>query len=283
MESPELVLCPLTLRRDLFECSPDQYRELLDIAVKHGYGAVNVGLIDTGTAEAEGISLDAFLAEFEKRGLRTPVVDAISGWGQGQPEADIESQAKPVLDVAERAGAETVVAISMEPTIPSVDVAAKGFAHVCALAADRGLKACIEFFPWGGIPDIATAWEVVQVAEADVGGLVLDTWHWGRAPNGPDYDTVAKIPGDRFHIIQIDDAGPEAEEDMMRETLRARRLPGDGVVDIVGVLRAVRETGAKPLFAPEVFSKELFELGPDEMARQVAEATRRVLVEAGFA
>ena len=69
----------------------------------------------------------------------------------------------------------------------------------------------------------------------------------------------------------------------MQETLHARRLPGDGVVDIVGVLRALREIGASPLFAPEVFSQELFAQGVDEMAGQVAEATRRVLAEAGYA
>ncbi|MDG2303206.1 MAG: sugar phosphate isomerase/epimerase [Candidatus Binatia bacterium] len=282
MESTELILCPLTLRRDLFECSAEQYRGLLDVAVKRGYSGVSLGLIDTGTAEAAGISLDEFLAQFEERGLSTPVVDAISGWGQGQGEDEIAAQAKAVLDVASRAGAETVVAISMEATIPSVDVAAQGFARVCKFAADRGLKAAIEFFPWGGIPDISTVWEVVQAAGADNGGIVFDTWHWGRDPKGEDHDTLRKIPGDRIHIVQIDDAGPEPEADLMQETLRARRLPGDGVVNIVGALEIIREIGAKPIMAPEVFSQDLFALGADEMARQVADATRTVLTKAGW-
>lgn len=282
MESLELVLCPLTLRRDLLECSAEQYRELLDIAVARGYGAVALGMIDIGIAEAAGISLDAFLAEFEKRGLRTPIVEVVSGWGQGASEVEIAAKANPVLDVAARAGAETVVAISMAPTIPSVQVAAKGFAHVCRLAAERGLKVSIEFFPWGGIGDLATAWEVVQTAEAENGGIVFDTWHWGRSAHGPDYETIGEIPGHRIHVVQIDDAGPASDEDPYQETLRARRLPGDGIVDIVGALRAIRETGAEPLFGPEVFSRELFSKGADEMARQVSEATRRVLGEAGW-
>lgn len=283
MKSPELVLCPLTLRERPFKCSAEEYRDLLDVAVARGYGAVALGMIDVGIAADAGISLDRFLAEFERRGLRTPLVEAVSGWGQGGGDEEIEAQAGPVLELAARAGAETIVAISMEPTIPSLDVAARGLAHVCRLAADRGLKASVEFFPWGGIPDLATAWKLVQEAGADNGGIVFDTWHWGRSATGEDLATIREIPGDRFHVVQIDDAAPDPQEDPLRETLRARRLPGDGVVNIVGALRAIRETGARPLFGPEVFSHELFAQGPDEMARQVAEATHRVLAEAGWA
>lgn len=282
MESTELVLCPLTLRERPYKCSADQYRELLDIAVARGYGAVALGMIDAEIAEEAGISRDRFLAEFESRGLRTPLVEAVSGWGQGGREEEIEAQAMPVLELAVRAGAETVVAISMEAAVPSLSVAARGFAHVCALARDRGLKVSVEFFPWGGISDLATAWKLVQEAGADNGGIVFDTWHWGRSASGEDLATIAEIPGDRFHVVQIDDAAPDRQEDMLRETLRARRLPGDGAVNIVGALRAIRETGARPLFGPEVFSDELFAQGPDEMARKVAQATRRVLAEAGW-
>jgi len=282
MKSTDLVLCPLTLRRSLFECTPEQYRGVLDAAVEHGYRGVSLGVIDSGLAEAAGLSLDGFLAQFAERGLETPIVEAVSGWGQGQADAEIDSQVLPVLDVAARAGAETVVAISMEPTIPSVDVAGRGFARVCHLAADRGLKASIEFFPWGGIPDISTVWDVVQAAGTPNGGIVLDTWHWARSPNGPDFETLAGIPGDRIHVLQLDDAAPDPEEDLMQETLRGRLLPGEGVAGVVDVLGALREIGATPLVAPEVFSRELFALGAPEMARRVAEATRSVLREAGW-
>lgn len=283
---PELVLCPLTLRRRVRECTPEQYRALLDIAVEHGYGAVALGTIDVELAHAEGISLDAFLAEFPSRGLRTPLVEAVSGWGQGASEQEIEAEVRPTLELARNARAETVVAISMEPTIPSLEVAARGFKHVCRLAGEWGLGVCVEFFPWGGISDLATAWELIETAGEPNGGIVFDTWHWGRSRTGVDYETLRTIPGDRFHVVQVDDAGPQpgpAGPDGMRETLTARLLPGDGVVDIVGALRAIAETGAKPLFAPEVFSRELFALGANEMARRVAVATRRVLAEAGCA
>lgn len=283
MALPELVLCPLTLRPEVFECTPDDYRNILDAGVKHGYAGVSLGLLDTGLAQAAGVSLDALLGEIRSRGLTAPIVEAVSGWGQGAGRAEIESQTRPAVETAVAAGADTVVAISMEPTIPSLEVAARGFATVCAVAAEHGIRASVEFFPWGGISDLATAWQLVQAAGAGNGGIVLDTWHWGRAACGPDYDTLRSIPGDRIHVVQIDDAGPEPESDAFQETLHSRRLPGDGVVDIVGVLRILREMGATPHVAPEVFNRELFALGVDEMAGRVAEASRQALVEAGYA
>lgn len=283
MAIPELVLCPLTLRAELFECTPAQYRGLLDLAVKYGYGGVAVGALDVGIADAAGVSLDAFLDEIRNRGLRAPVVESVSGWGQGAAAKDVEAQARPVMEMAARAGADTVVALSMEATVPSIEIAAAGFSQVCALGAEYGLRVSVEFFPWGGISDLATAWDLVQAAGADNGGIVLDTWHWGRASGGPDFETLRAIPPERIHVVQIDDASAEPWEDSFQETLRARLLPGDGVVDIVGVLRAIRESGATPHFAPEVFNAELHAEGVDEMARRVAESARRVLTEAGYA
>ena len=51
---------------------------------------------------------------------------------------------------------------------------------------------------------------------------------------------------------------------------------------VAEVLRVLREAGAEPLLAPEVFNAELFELGTLAMAREVARATRAVLTEAGY-
>ena len=283
MAMPELVMCPLTLRSELFECTPEQYRGLLDLAVRYGYGGVAVGALDVGIADAAGVSLDAFLEEIRDRGLRAPIVEAVSGWGQGAAAEEIEAQARPVMEIAARAGADTVVALSMEATVPSIEVAAAGFSQVCALGEEYGLRVSVEFFPWGGISDLATAWHLVKAAGADNGGIVLDTWHWGRASGGPDFETLRAIPPEKIHVVQIDDASAEPWEDAFQETLRARLLPGDGVVDIVGVLRVLRERGATPHFAPEVFNAELHGLGVEDMARRVAEATRRVLNEAGYA
>jgi sugar phosphate isomerase/epimerase len=282
MKPTDLVLCPLTLRKDLFRCSVAEYRSFLDAGVAAGYGAVSLALIDSGIAAAEGIERDAFLDFFRSRGLSTPIVEAFTVWSQGQSEAEIDAHLDPALEIAAAAGAETIVAICFEPTIPSLEVSARAFAHVCRRAGERGLKTTIEFFPWGAIGDIAAAWQLVQTAGEPNGGILLDTWHWGRRRAGPDFETLARIPGDRIHVVQLSDTAPIPGPEVMQETLRARLLPGEGTAGVVDVLRALRAIGARPRFAPEVFNHDLVDLGPAEMTRRVAEASRAVLTAAGW-
>lgn len=284
MASPDLVLCPLTLRDGLFEYAPERYAEMLDLAPDYGYRRVDLSVLDLEMAEAAGRPREEFLEQFPSRGLSTPVVDAISGWSHGASDKEIEARALPVLEVAVEARAQTVLALSTESTLPSVAVAGRGFAHVCALAADRGLGVCIEFFPWGGISDIAKAWQVIEASGAANGGIVLDTWHWARSPNprADDLATLRTIPAERIHLVQLDDAAPEPDGDPMRETLRARLLPGKGAPGTLEVLRTLHEMGAAPLFAPEVFNPELYAEGQADMMRLTADASRAVLAEAGY-
>jgi sugar phosphate isomerase/epimerase len=158
-----------------------------------------------------------------------------------------------------------------------IDVAAKGFAYACDLAARHGLRVGIEFLPWSAIADLRTAWEIVRRADRDNGGLVLDSWHWQRQAGGPDLDTLRTIPADRIHVLQLNDAPAAPDGDPMDETMNRRLLPGEGEIDLASLLRALDDIGAEPMVAPEVFSRVTAALGPEEAAQRIGDATRRVL------
>ena len=66
-------------------------------------------------------------------------------------------------------------------------------------------------------------------------------------------------------------------EDQMMESMTNRLLPGDGEVDYPALLAALDGIGADPIWAPEVFNVELMAQGPDEMAKRIGAATRKVL------
>ena len=57
----------------------------------------------------------------------------------------------------------------------------------------------------------------------------------------------------------------------MRESIQARLLPGEGAIDLPRLFDALERIDAAPLIAPEVFSRELADLGPAIMAARVAE------------
>lgn len=280
MASPReenLVLCNATLVGGALEVSVDQVKSIVSASAGAGFSGISFWGFHHQAAVAGGMSDDEVQALVTDAGLSVPIVESLIGW-EGNDRASIDAQCVPTLDLAVRYGAKTVAGVVMGPTIGSWDATVTGWRTVGELAAERGLGICVEWLPWTGLPDIRSAWKLVQDTGLDNVGLVVDTWHWLRQPGGPDFDTLRQIPGDRIHCVQLDDATKEpVGDDVMGESMTNRLLPGDGDVEFAPLLAALDEIGADPIWAPEVFNLELLAQGPDEMAKKVAAATRRVL------
>lgn len=39
----------------------------------------------------------------------------------------------------------------------------------------------LEFMPYSGVPDLASAWRAVKECNRENAMLICDTWHWARA------------------------------------------------------------------------------------------------------
>ena len=62
--------------------------------------------------------------------------------------------------------------------------------------------------------------------------------------------------------------------------MQRRRLPGEGDIDLPGVLRALREGGSRAPLGVEVFSDALGALPVGEVARRARAAVGAVVAEA---
>ena len=109
-----------------------------------------------------------------------------------------------------------------------LDQLIESFAAVCDRAACSGARVHVEFTPFSGIPDLATAWEIVRGAGHPSGGLVFDTWHYLRGER--DDALLDEIPGAQIFAVQINDAAAEPIGSLLQDTWRYRRLPGEGSV-----------------------------------------------------
>jgi len=272
-----LILCNATLVGGSMEVTPEQVKAIVDASADAGFAGVSLWAFHHLAAVGAGAKPEDVKAWHDDRGLTVPVVESLLGWEGGDKSA-IDEGCTPTLDIATFYGARAVAGVVMSPTIDSMDAAAEGLAHLANLGADRGLDICIEWLPWSGLPDIKSAWKLIQDAGAPNLGLVFDTWHWIRQPGGPDLATLRKIPGDRIHCVQLDDTTAVGTgEDMMIESMTKRLLPGEGEVDWSSVLATLDEIGADPIWAPEVFNLDLMAKGPVEMARAIGESTRKIL------
>jgi sugar phosphate isomerase/epimerase len=229
-------------------------------------------------AVQDGMSSEEYFDYHRERGLSIPAAEVILDWATTDRRAVAEANAH-ILEVAAGAGASSVITVTLEPEMPPLAEAAVGLAELCDLAADRGLAISYEFLPWTAVPDLGTALRLLEVADRDNLGLVIDAWHWFHQAGERDYSLLRAVPAERIHILHLDDAPADHAGDRARGTGPVRLLPGEGAIDIFGLLDVLDEMGASPVIASEVQSAALGSLGPAENARRQHAAVSAVLAQ----
>ena len=157
-----------------------------------------------------------------------------------------------------------------------LDVVGEEFAALCERAGPD-LTVALEFMPYSGVPDLATAWRIVQGYPTPASSSTAGT---GR---GPDSRSPTSMTCLRSGSCRCSCADVRAEpmEPLRAESLGHRLPPGKGYGDTVGMVRGLTKRGVTPaVMAVEVISDELVARGVDIAAQVSADAAREVLASA---
>jgi sugar phosphate isomerase/epimerase len=126
------------------------------------------------------------------------------------------------------------------------------------------------------VPDLATAWHILEGAGRSNSGLIVDVWHWARAGMTP--ADLAGVPAERIVSVQLCDVLAEPMTPPRTESLGHRLPPGEGHGDAVGLVRALDQHGVRPrVVAVEVISDDLVARGVDIAAHTAHDTARAVL------
>ncbi len=106
-------------------------------------------------------------------------------------------------------------------------------------------------------------------------GLLLDSWHWHHA--GATTDDIVAAGRDRIVHVHFNDA-PNLPPDQIRDNQRL--LPGEGVINLVGFLRALQTIGYTDALSVEVFGR-LKDVPPEQAAKMGLESSLAVFKKAG--
>jgi sugar phosphate isomerase/epimerase len=225
---------------------------------------------------AAGIDDATMLAIADEHGVKILEVEYLTGWGTAADRDEAQqSKEQTVFHMARSFGVRHLNAGLLE--ILPLDMTIEAFAALCARAGPD-LTVALEFMPYSGVPDLATAWQVVQAVPN--GALIVDGWHWARA--GQRADDLDGIPAERIVSVQLCDVRKEPMRPPRAESLGHRLPPGHGYGDTVGMVRALAGHGVTPaVMAVEVISDELVARGVDVAAKVTADAAREVLETAG--
>jgi sugar phosphate isomerase/epimerase len=257
------------------EVSRFPIEDRLEVAAETGF--TGIGLLHADLLAIERTTpLTKLAPRLQELGLRHVEVECLINWfATGEPREASNRQRTDLLRAAEALGARHIkVNGDLQGVEWPMETLAEEFGRLCRQAAEVGAMVAIEFMPFSGIPDAQSALEVVTAAGEPNGKLLVDIWHVARA--GTPLDQIAQLPADVIAHVEIDDARAEPEGGMWNDTIHNRLLPGEGELEVVGFLSAIRATGYGGPVGVEVISKT-HRLLP---LREAAEASYRAATAA---
>ena len=189
-----------------------------------------------------------------------------------EPETDVADY-QAVLETAAELGARYVLVADNDPDEART---ADRLAQLCDLAEPLGLFPSLEPMPWTDAKDITQGARIVKAAGRPNTGLIIDPIHFDRAASS--VEELAALPREYFGYLQFCDAPAQRPADLETLLYQARcerMIPGEGGIDLAGILLALPEHLPLSIEVPmDHWAKTAPAL---ERARRLREATLKVL------
>lgn len=248
--------------------------QAIELAARLGYGAVGVRILPA----APGGDWSPLI---EDPALLAATRAAITATGVGVFDVEIVrigpdfavERVRRFLEVAGEIGARAVLVAGDDPDEGRL---VASYAAFCAAADEHGLTADLEFMPWTAVRSAAAARRVVEASGAANGGVLVDALHFARSATS--LADVAALPRRFLHYAQLCDASavvPATVEGLVHDARRARLLPGEGGIDLPGLLRALPADLPISLEIPHEVRKTA--LGVETWARLAIEHARSTI------
>ncbi|WP_327658301.1 sugar phosphate isomerase/epimerase and 4-hydroxyphenylpyruvate domain-containing protein [Streptomyces sp. NBC_00483] len=159
--------------------------------------------------------------------------------------------------IMQRLGTDTVlVCSSVSPLSIGDDALAAGqLRQLAERASDFGVRVAYEALAWGRhVNTYDHAWRIVEAADHPALGTCLDSFHiLARGTEGKDLEGIEDIPGDKIFFLQLADA-PLLDMDVLKWSRHYRCFPGQGDLDVAGLLRHVLRAGYQGPLSLEIFN-----------------------------
>jgi sugar phosphate isomerase/epimerase len=252
--------------------------ELIRIAARTGYDYVGLRLIPLG------LPGEVAYAPHEDAVMRRDIKAAIDDTGVHVLDVElariIDGPAPdsylPALETAAELGAKHVLSsVWMRDRHQVIE----RFARLCEVAKPLGLTVNLEFVSSTEWNTLEGALDVVTSCGRDNVGIMIDTLHFHRSRIP--IEQLDLVPVSWAHFAHVCDDRPDvpATIEEARRTMREERLyPGEGAVDIAGIVGRLPQSVILAIELPH--RQRLLELGPDRFARTCLERTKQYL---GFA
>ncbi|EFL20583.1 sugar phosphate isomerase/epimerase [Streptomyces himastatinicus ATCC 53653] len=233
--------------------SPLTLRERAEAAGAAGF--TGFGLLYADLVEAErAYGLAGIRSLLEDNGLVHLELELlVDWWADGPRRAASDAVRRDLLRTAEALGAHHIkIGPDVEDRPWDPDAWAEEFAALAAEADGVGARLGIEFLPWSNLKTVHDGLRLVEAACHPAGGLIIDVWHTERAHTPP--ADLAGVPRSRIVGVELNDADCQVVGTLFEDTVRRRRLCGEGSFALPDIIAALRATGWSGPWGVEILS-----------------------------
>jgi sugar phosphate isomerase/epimerase len=253
------------------------FTDRVEAAGAAGFAGIGVQPADYARSKANGLSDGAMAEVLARNDVELAEIDGAPWW---PCDSSIVSAQDEVLRVGERFSVRLLNAAM--PTIegdgPTDADLAAGLARLADRAASVGMLVGFEFLPWTPVRDVVHAHAIVSLASRSNLGVTVDVWH--HSVSGDVTQGLAGIPASDIVSVQVTDGVRDASLSPLAETMVGRRLPGEGELPVVEVLRTLHAIGVRTPYSVEIVSLPHRHLPLDDWAALAAGSVRRAAAEA---
>jgi sugar phosphate isomerase/epimerase len=250
------------------EWSPFDFRDRVEAISRVGFKGMGIWHADLyHTLETR--SLGEMKQILDDNGIVHVELEFLFDWfmpdGSEEKKQSDAEKAK-LLAAAEALGARHLKVGDFFNKEVTLEQSSAGFAALCKDAADVGINILFEVMPFAMHDNLADAVRMCELAGADNGGLMIDTWHIVKMRTP--YDELARVPKRFLLGVELDDGWIETPEGMglQEETTQWRAFPGEGEFDMAGFMDAIAATGYDGPYGVEVIRAENRSRSVDELA-----------------
>jgi len=238
--------------------------QVIDVAARTGYRYASLRMTRVTSAEPlYDLAHDRALMKDTKARLDDTGIDVLDvelfrmdpKLGPDDFEAELHATAE--------LGASNIIAQLPDP---DRERATERFARLCDLAKPLGIFVNLEFPHWTETGTLAEATKVLRAVNRSNAAILIDMLHMARSGSG--CDELRKLPRDwlRFaHVCDAEKQVPSTIDAIIRTARDERLFPGEGTIDVRGILACLPDDIPYSLEIPRVALTKA--VGPEEVAR----------------
>ncbi len=242
-------------------------------------GFCGLGLIaDDLVAIRDGIGFDALHVLISDAGLHHVEIELLERWWIPRGKPGHTYAVRDLLFEAADALAPVQIKIGSESGPATADplALAAPLRDLAEQASAHGTRVAIETMPFSAIATVPIGAEIVSAAGHPAAGLLVDAWHVFRAGTTLDQLRGALRP-EMIFGVELDDAAADVVGTLFEDTVDRRLFCGDGVFDLTGLVRVLRDLGFDGPWGVEILSTSYRALPVAQALKLAAESTLTVL------